>query len=137
MHAALVLIVIVISAGAVHAGAALPPPVHRHPVRPSLGPHTVGAGAVRVHDGDTFSTVYGKVRLRGVDAPELHDARGEAARRRLAALLASGPITIVPRLEDIYGRTVADVYVGGRNVAAVLCAEGFDKPRVWRPRRVP
>jgi endonuclease YncB( thermonuclease family) len=50
-------------------------------------------------------------------------------------VLASGPITVVPRREDIYGRTVADVYVGGRNVADVLRADGFDKPRVWRPRR--
>lgn len=113
----------------------LPPAVHLRAVAPSHGAYLVAAGAVRVHDGDTFSTLYGKVRLHGVDTPELSEARGDAARQRLAALLASGPITIVPRLEDIYGRTVADVYVGGRNVAAVLRAEGFDKPRVWRPRR--
>ena len=113
----------------------LPPAVHLRAVAPSHGAYLVAAGAVRVHDGDTFSTLHGKVRLHGVDTPELSQARGDAARHRLAELLASGPITIVPRLEDIYGRTVADVYVGGLNVAAVLRAEGFDKPRVWRSRR--
>jgi micrococcal nuclease len=113
----------------------LPPAVHLRAVAPSHGAYLVAAGAVRVHDGDTFSTVQGKVRLHGVNAPELGEARGEAARRRLAEVLAGGPITIVPRLEDIYGRTVADVYVGGRNVADILRVEGFDKPRVWRPRR--
>jgi endonuclease YncB( thermonuclease family) len=113
----------------------LPPAVHLRAVAPSHGAYLVAAGAVRVHDGDTFSTLRGKVRLHGVNAPELSEARGETARRRLGEVLASGPITIVPRLEDIYGRTVADVYVSGRNVADVLRAEGFDKPRVWRPRR--
>jgi micrococcal nuclease len=113
----------------------LPPAVHRHAVAPSHGPYLVAAGAVRVHDGDTFSTAHGKVRVHGIDTPELTEARGEAARRRLAEVLASGPITVVPRLEDVYGRTIADVYVGGRNVADTLRAEGYDKPRVWRPRR--
>jgi endonuclease YncB( thermonuclease family) len=113
----------------------LPPAIHLRAVAPSHGSYLLAAGAVRVHDGDTFSTRHGKVRLHGVDTPELSEARGDAARHRLAQLLASAPITIVPRLEDIYGRTVADVYVGGRNVADVLRAEGFDKPRVRRPRR--
>jgi micrococcal nuclease len=113
----------------------LPPAVHLRAVAPSHGPYLVAAGAVRVHDGDSFSTYYGKVRVHGVDTPELSQAGGNAARDRLAQLLASGPITIVPRLEDIYGRTVADVYVEGRNVAAVLRSEGFDKPRVRHPRR--
>ena len=63
---------------------------------------------MRVYDGDTFSTAHGKVRVHGIDTPELTEARGEAARRRLAEVLASGPITVVPRLEDVYGRTVAD-----------------------------
>ena len=113
----------------------LPPAVHLRAVAPSHGPYLVAAGAVRVHDGDTFSTLQGKVRVHGIDAPELSEARGQAARQRLADMLAAGPITVVPRLEDIYGRTVADVYVGGRNVADVLRAEGFDKPRGRRPRR--
>ncbi len=113
----------------------LPPAIHLRAVAPSHGPYLVAAGAARVHDGDTFTTLHGKVRLHGVDTPELSEARGPEAQRRLVELLASGPITIVPRLEDIYGRTIADVYVGRRNVAAVLRDEGFDKPRVWRPRR--
>lgn len=112
----------------------LPPPIHQRAVAPSHGAYLVAAGAVRVHDGDTFSTLHGKVRLHGVDTPELSEPRGASARQRLAELLASGPITIVPRLEDIYGRTVADVYVQDRNVAGILRAEGFDKPRVWRRR---
>jgi len=44
-------------------------------------------------------------------------------------LLRSGPIRIVPHGRDVYDRTVADVYVDGRNVAEMLQVEGFAKPR--------
>lgn len=108
-----------------------------------LRPHVVAPETIRVHDGDTFSTGDETIRLRGVDTPELGEAKSWEARRRLAELLRAGPVTIVPRAEDIYGRTVADVYVGGRDVAALLRAEGYAKPgsdvpwwRRPRPRRL-
>lgn len=90
---------------------------------------TVLPAMVRVHDGDTFYAGWETIRLRTIDTPELGQPQALAARRRLAALLGEGPITIVPRAEDVYGRTVADVYVRGRNVADVLRREGFEKPR--------
>jgi endonuclease YncB( thermonuclease family) len=88
-------------------------------------PHVVASHAVRVWDGDTFYAGDETVRLRGVDAPELGRPGADAAARRLRELLNGGAITIVPRAEDVYGRTIADVYVGGRNVAAVLASEGL------------
>ena len=90
-------------------------------------PQTVEPSAIRVHDGDTFSVGLLKIRLRGVDTPELGAPGGRLAAQRLAALLREGPVTIVPRAEDAYGRIVADVFVGGRDVARVLRREGFDK----------
>ena len=68
-----------------------------------------------------------RLRLRGIDTPELGRPGARAAASRLAELLREGPVTIMPRAEDVYGRTVADVYVGGRNVADVLRREGFGK----------
>ncbi len=50
------------------------------------------------------------------------------ATNRLVYLLREGPVTIVPRAEDVYGRTVADVFVHGQDVAAELRREGFEKP---------
>ena len=90
----------------------------------------VAPGAIRVHDGDTFSVGATTFRLCGIDAPELGQPGSWDARRRLAALLRAGPVTIVRRAQDVYGRIVADVYVGGRNVAHVLCAEGHAKRAV-------
>lgn len=117
----------------------------RHPPRacdrgttPRAGafhPRTVPPGAVYVHDGDTIYVAREPIRLRGIDAPELDQPGGAAAKWRLVQLLRAGPVTIVPRLIDAYCRTVADVHAGGLDVAEVLRREGFAKPRVWRPRR--
>ena len=91
--------------------------------------HVVPADAIRVHDGDTFYVGAETIRLRGIDTPELGHPKAAEATRRLNALLSSGPVTIVPRAEDVYGRTVAEVYVAGREVADILRQEGFEKPR--------
>jgi endonuclease YncB( thermonuclease family) len=83
-------------------------------------------GPIRIHDGDTFSFGAETVRLRAIDTPEFRRPWARAATRRLATLLGSGMVTIVPRAEDVYGRVVADVYVGGQDVARLLRLEGFD-----------
>jgi len=86
---------------------------------------TVGIPLIEGRDPTGAETI----RLRGIDTPELGRPGARAAAIRLAELLRAGPVTIVPRAEDVYGRTVADVYVAGRNVADVLRREGFGKPR--------
>jgi endonuclease YncB( thermonuclease family) len=101
----------------------------RHPTLFLSHRHTVDTSTIRVHDGDTFYTGTETIRLRGIDTPELGGPGGRAAAIRLRALLHEGPVTIVPRAQDVYGRTVADVYVGGRDVAGLLRREGFGKPR--------
>jgi endonuclease YncB( thermonuclease family) len=78
-------------------------------------------------DGDTLRVGPDRIRLRGINTPELNEPGGDAARERLAQLLQQGPIRIVPYGQDIYGRTIADVFVDGRNVAEVLRQEGYAK----------
>jgi len=80
-------------------------------------------------DGDTLRMGSERIRLRGIDTPELSEPRGPEARQRLEQLLKEGPIRIVPYGQDVYGRTVADVFVNGRNVADVLRSEEFAKPQ--------
>lgn len=80
-------------------------------------------------DGDTLRMGSERIRLRGIDTPELTEPRGPEARQRLDQLLKEGPIRIVPHGQDVYGRTVADVFVNGKNVAEVLKQEGFAKPQ--------
>lgn len=99
----------------------------------ALRPRTVAPHAIHVHDGDTFYVGREAIRLRGIDTPELGQPKAAAARWRLIQLLRSGPVTIVPRVTDVYCRTVADVSVSGRDVAEVLRREGFEKPRTRPP----
>ncbi len=90
---------------------------------------TVDSRQVHVVDGDTFRYGTERVRLRGIDTPELDEPNGQAARLRLEELLHSGQVRIVPHGRDVYDRLVADVFVDGRNVTDMLTQEGYAKPR--------
>jgi len=78
-------------------------------------------------DGDTIRAGPDRIRLRGIDTPELSEPEGEAAKQRLAELLRTGIVRIVPRGRDVYDRLIADVFVDGQNVAEILRREGFAK----------
>jgi len=84
---------------------------------------------VRAVDGDTIRVGGERIRLRGIDTPEMSELQGPAAKQRLEELLRSGPIRIEPRGRDVYDRLVADVFVNGQNVAETLIAEGYEKTR--------
>jgi endonuclease YncB( thermonuclease family) len=106
-------------------GAAIGPPaaVSAIPAPPLRAGHP--AQVLRVIDGDTFEARVGvwpgleittKVRLRGIDAPELRArcadeiAKARAARDALAAILGEGAVAISRVALDKYGgRVVADV----------------------------
>jgi len=78
-------------------------------------------------DGDTIRAGQERIRLRGIDTPEMNEPEGQAAKERLETLLRSGTVSIVPHGRDVYDRLVADVFVDGQNVAEILRSEGFEK----------
>jgi len=91
-------------------------------------------GAVRVADGDSFELGGERVRLDGIDAPELHQSCGaqgrtwpcgEKAKAALAALVASGAVSCRPVDEDRYGRAVSVCTADGRDIGARLVKEGW------------
>lgn len=82
---------------------------------------------VRAIDGDTIRVGGERIRLRGIDTPEMNEPVGPAAKQRLDELLRSGSIRIVPQGRDVYHRLVADVFVNGQNVADILRSEGLTK----------
>lgn len=96
--------------------------------------------AVRVVDGDTLAVGSEKIRLVGVDAPELRGAHCPAelalarlAAARLEALTAGGAPKIERRGVDRYGRTLAVVRAAGVDVGARLIEEGYARP--WPAHR--
>jgi len=78
-------------------------------------------------DGDTIRCGRERIRLLGIDAPEMpgHCRRGRRcvagdpreSKRSLALALRAGPITIARQGRDRYGRTLASVNAGKVNVA--------------------
>jgi micrococcal nuclease len=86
-----------------------------------------------VIDGDTILVDGERVRIMGLDAPEIdcHCPRecrlAQEAKGALARLLAQPPV-IERHGKDRYGRTLARVTAGGRDVADSLIARGLARP---------
>jgi endonuclease YncB( thermonuclease family) len=87
------------------------------------------AQVVAVVDGDTVVVAQGRrkitVRLADIDAPESAQPYGAASRQSLASLVMGKVLTIVPRVKDEYGRTVAALHVDGVNVSEAQIARGM------------
>jgi endonuclease YncB( thermonuclease family) len=82
--------------------------------------------APRIVDGDTIRCGSVRVRLLGIDAPELHECPryrrcapgdGSTSRRSLLAGATNGPVRFLPVTTDHYGRTVAIVTAGSVNLS--------------------
>lgn len=94
-----------------------------HEVDTPLTPFTEVAFAI---DGDTLDLDGKRVRLFGIDAPEISQEQGELARIRLMGILGSRPVTVEPIETDRYGRIVARVYDhSGQDVSRLMVARGF------------
>lgn len=85
---------------------------------------------VGVHDGDTITVRCGqsdqqKIRLAEIDAPELRQPFGRAAKQMLSDGVYGLQVQIEPLKLDRYGRTVARVYVEGQEVEWGLVEAGL------------
>lgn len=77
-------------------------------------------------DGDTLRCGETRIRLLGIDAPEIHGCPrwrictpgdGAAAKRSLIDALRLGPVRYQPITTDRFGRTVAVVWAGKVNLS--------------------
>jgi endonuclease YncB( thermonuclease family) len=106
---------------------------------PAFAQARVWLGEVtHVSDGDTLWIKAGrgvaprKVRLLGLDAPELCQPGGEASRAALRALVANKPVQVNVNFQDTYGRDLARLQVDGRDVGAALVGAGHAWSSRWR-----
>ena len=92
--------------------------------------------AVTAIDGDTLRAGHERIRLYGIDAPELAQtcrdsagrdwACGRAAKARLASLVANSAVTCASRGRDRYGRMLGICSAGNvSDVAELLVQEGY------------
>lgn len=92
------------------------PKVVNAPERREL-PQSESYQVINIHDGDTL-TVQGnwgkqKIRLCGIDAPELKQPLGYESRDLARSLVAAAgnSVVLMPIEKDRYGRTVAEVFM--------------------------
>ena len=92
-------------------------------------------GRAHVHDGDTFTVSGVKIRLFGVDAPEMDQtckmpdgsdwACGRWSRDQVREMLKGQELRCVKRVFDKYGRMVARCYLGKQDLAEMLVRDGI------------
>lgn len=86
---------------------------------------------VGVADGDTIMVLHlkdkrqEKIRLATIDAPELHQAFGNASKQSLSDLVFGKDVKIRKISADRYGRTVAEVFVGDIDVNIEQLKRGY------------
>jgi micrococcal nuclease len=89
----------------------------------------LAGNVVGVHDGDTITVLVGrtqhKIRLNGIDAPELAQAWGRRSRETLSALVFGKTVRVVVMDVDRYDREVGDVYVGAVLANAEMLRAGM------------
>lgn len=102
-------------------------------------------------DGDTIAVGAERIRIIGMDAPEIFTLEkcstpeetrrvlmlGYAGQGRLQNLLNVRRVRIEREGWDKYGRTLARVYVGRDDVAHLMIAEGWARPYKCPGRRCP
>jgi len=99
--------------------------------RQDLVGRQVDAQVVRVADGDTLEAIVRgesrpiRIRLEGVDAPELGEVFSREAQRFLQALVAKVSVRVTGRDLDNYGRLVARVAAGGLDASTALVRAGL------------
>jgi micrococcal nuclease len=96
---------------------------------------TVTGRCVGIHDGDSITILVdtpdgkrqAKVRLDGIDAPELGQPFSRVSRAALAEMVFERECAVESRGADKYGRTIGRVAVDGADVNAAM----LDSELVW------
>jgi endonuclease YncB( thermonuclease family) len=91
---------------------------------------------VGVHDGDTVTVldagkIQHKIRLAGIDAPELSQPFGRASRQHLADQVAGHIVVIEWTKRDKYQRLVGKVLLDGRDINITQIEAGL----AWHYKR--
>ena len=122
------------SSGSTYIAPAAAPAPRRSTPKPAAvatPPPSGPVSLVSVGDGDTIRVTTAKgqkvtVRLACIDAPETAQGQGGAdATQTLKQLLSNGSLELRPQTIDKFGRTVTEVYPGGRNVNLELVRMGM------------
>jgi len=85
---------------------------------------------VGVHDGDTITCltpdkVQVKIRLHGIDAPELKQPFGNWAKQALSEMVFGKDVEVHSSGKDRYGQTIGHIRADGKDVNEEMVAAGI------------
>ncbi len=84
---------------------------------------------VGVHDGDSCTLLVGttqhKIRLEGIDTPELGQPFGTRAKQGLSRYVFSREVTVHVSGKDSYGRSLGTILVDGKSINLQLVTDGL------------
>ena len=83
----------------------------------------------KVIDGDTYKVLYGgkieTVRLLNVDAPEIGQYFGVAAKDNVTAFMRNRMVEATLYETDLFGRRLVSIHVDGMSLDSLLIAKGW------------
>lgn len=96
----------------------------------SMAADMITGNIVSVTDGDTVKIACPdgqcrKIRLYGIDAPEIKQEDGISARDYLNGMLGAGTVQVETCGSDRYGRIVGKIYCSGRYVNRAMVVAGL------------
>ncbi|MEP7240909.1 MAG: thermonuclease family protein [Devosia sp.] len=100
----------------------------------ALAPHPLVVGHAEIVDGDTLRIAARRIRLSGLDAPELDQtcgiepapwSCGAEAKGFLVSLVAGRDVTCRTEGNDRYGRALANCRVAGADLGQNIVAAGW------------
>ena len=95
----------------------------------SISAASISGKTVGVHDVDTITVLQGrtqyKIRLEGIDTPELKQAFGTKAKQALSGKVFGKKVQVKWEEKDRYGRILGSVYVGRRWINNEMLVEGY------------
>ena len=84
---------------------------------------------ISIHDGDTITILQNKqqikVRLFGIDAPELKQPYGKKSKQFLVNLVAGQMVEVEESGEDRYKRMIGTIYLNGTDINAQMVENGY------------
>jgi endonuclease YncB( thermonuclease family) len=90
-----------------------------------LQPLSSFEGRIYVIDGDTVEVRRQRIRLFGIDAPELSQKGGDRARSHLIRIAGRRKVRVEPVTVDCYGRIVARLFDGDADLSAKIVSDGY------------
>lgn len=83
---------------------------------------------IEVLDGDTFKIEKGRrVRIMGVNAPELGRCLSDKAKEKLSSLILGKEVILKDQFTDPYGRIMANVFVGDKYINKEILLAGLGR----------